>query len=405
VVVGSLLDLSNTYYNPGAMSLMTDPSLLLGTSAFELLSLTVSGETFPDRKLQTVTLRPLSSFFAMPVGKSIAISYLNRFTANYSLNSRVAKMTDIVPDLPGDEFLVGEINYLQRLDESWGGVTWSRKVKDNVGVGVSFYGTLRSQSMRSDNFAQAVNQSGAVGASRVVDYNYYSAGLVWKAGIAFDNAPLTWGVSMTTPTLHLFGSGKAFGTQSAFGVDLDGDGVPDPYVIGLEEDGIPATYHSPVSIAAGAQYTWRQWSFYASAEWFNGVGTYQVMDLPPFVVSTAGDTLFLTSETSARAVFNGGVGLEYELSKNFKLYGSFITDYSAATGNPDDLFTTSDWNLFHVSMGSKFRVSKLSLILGLGSAFGNKTFDIPPPEDIPQPLPAESKYRSLKVIVGIQTGT
>lgn len=406
VVVGSLLDLSNTYYNPGALSLLKDPSLILGTSAFQLLSLTVSGANFPDKKLETVSLRPLSGFFAAPVGKELAISYLNRFSAYYTLNSRVVTEGDFVPSIPGEELLVGEVTYQQALTESWGGLTWSRKVRDNVGVGVTGYGTLRNQSLRSDSFAQAVGMNDEAAAlNRVVDYSFYTVGLLAKAGISVDNDPFTWGVTLTTPTLGLFGSGKAFGTESAIGVDLDGDGTPDTELIGLDEEGLTAKYHSPFSIAAGVEYKFSRSSVFLSAEWFNSVSSYEALELPSMVVSTTGDTLFLNGDTSAKAVFNAGIGGEYAFTDQFKMYGSFITDYSAATGNPEDLFTSSAWDLYHASLGSKFRVSSFSLILGLGYAFGSKTLQFDPIDaDIPQPAPGKSDYRSLKAIVGIQAG-
>jgi len=405
VVVGSLLDLSNTYYNPGALPLLEDPSLLLGTSAFELLSLTVSRDTTPERKLSTITLRPLSSFVAIPVAGSWAISYLNRFSANYTLNSREVTDTGGVPGFPSDGVLVGEVLYEQNLTESWGGLTWSRKLRENIGFGFTTYGSLRTQSLRNQWFAEAVAPAGdAASLGRLIDYSYYDVGLVWKAGLAVDNSPLTWGVSLTTPILSLFGSGQAFGTRSAVGIDFTGDGVPDPNLIAIEEDGVSTTYHSPVSISGGAEYSFGNTSLFVTAEWYNAVGAYQVLDLPPFVVSTAGDTLFIDSYTSARAVLNGGLGVEYQVSKDFLLYGSVITDFSAASGNPDDLFTTSAWDLYHASLGSKFRVSTVSLILGFGFAFGNKSLDVSPTEEIPEPEPGESKYRSMKLIVGVQTG-
>jgi hypothetical protein len=405
VVVGSLLDLSNSYYNPGALPLLEDASLLLGTSAFELLSLSVTGDTHPQRKLDTVTLRPLSSFVAAPIGDALAISYLNRYSANYTLNSREVTDTGNVPGFPSDGVLVGEVLYQQNLTDSWGGLTWSKKVRENVGFGLTTYGSLRTQSLRSQGFAEAVAPTGeAASIGRLTDYSYYNVGLVWKAGLAVDNSPLTWGVSLTTPTLSLFGSGKVFGTRSALGIDFTGDGVPDPNLVAIDADGINATYHSPLSISAGAEYVFGKTSLFVTAEWFNAVGTYQVLDLPAFIVSTGGDTLFINSNTSAAAVFNGGVGAEYSVNEDFKFYGSLITDFSAATDSPDDLFTNSTWNLYHASLGSKFRVSKVSLILGFGFAFGNKNFNYPPTEDLPEPQPGKSRYRSVKLIVGIQTG-
>jgi len=405
LVVGSLLDLSNTYYNPGALGLLEDPSLLLGTSAFQLISLGVTGSNFTDRKLSTLSLQPLASFVAAPVGKEWAISFLSRFNSNYTLSSRIVTDIDAVPEFPGEELLVGEEIFNQRLTESWGGLTWSKKVRENVGFGLTTYGTIRNQNLRRQTFAQAVaSNDEAASVTRILDYSFYTAGLVWKAGLAFDHSPLTWGVSMTTPTLGLFGSGKAFGTRSTLGLDLTGDGQPDPNLVAIEEDGLKATYHSPLSVAAGAQYRFNRSSIFVTAEWFDAVSSYPALELPGFVVSTAGDTLFLESSTAARAVFNVGVGLEYVFTDRFKLYASMITDFSSATGNPEDIFTTSTWDLYQVSLGSKFAVSDVSLILGLGYAYGSKSLESALDEDLPEPTPGKATYRSVKLIVGLQAG-
>lgn len=44
-MVGSIIDLSSIYYNPGTLALQRNPAVILGTKAFELQTITFAVET------------------------------------------------------------------------------------------------------------------------------------------------------------------------------------------------------------------------------------------------------------------------------------------------------------------------------------------------------------------------
>jgi hypothetical protein len=177
------------------------------------------------------------------------------------------------------------------------------------------------------------------------------------------------GLNVTTPSLGLFGWGSAGSTLSFIGVDADGDGVPDPPVLSSQtEDDLDSYYKS--SWAVGGGFAWYRGStrWHASGEWFAPVDRFNVLDLP---VQEDGPQLILTQQL--KSVFNFGVGVEHDFGDETVLYGAAYTDFSASVGDPAVNVAVSNWNLYHVSAGVKFRVISNRFTLGATYSFGGKT--------------------------------
>ena len=66
--------------------------------------------------------------------------------------------------------------------------------------------------------------------SSVTDFNYSHYRMLLKLGVAWQTAGWNAGVSVTTPSLGVLGSGDAGYTLSLAGTDANGDGRPDPPV-------------------------------------------------------------------------------------------------------------------------------------------------------------------------------
>jgi len=106
--------------------------------------------------------------------------------------------------------------------------------------------------------------------------------LLWKIGLAFDFSRLNLGVTVTTPGINLFGDGSVASNQTVVGQDVDGDGTEELQVINDFQDDLSSHFNSPLSIAVGASYRWGSRIFYASAEWFNKVNQFDVLETEPF---------------------------------------------------------------------------------------------------------------------------
>lgn len=412
VVVGSILDLSSTYYNPGSSALTEDRTLVLTTSAAELTTITVKNGAGQGKDLRSVRLVGAPSIFAVSLSSpesrhKWAISYLTHYDVDFKVDARRIDPAGA----PGSK-TYAEVNLSQRLTEPWGGVSWSYRANPQIGLGATMYGALRSQRGRFQNTAEAI-ASDSTGASLLGmnEYSYWNVRLLWKAGVFLDSRPLKAGLAITTPGLSLFGSGSSGINLFTLGVDTNGDGTPESAMAANYQDGLSTTIKSPLSIALGVSYALGPTSLFATVESFGGIPLYDVLEPQPFVAQSSGDTLLPRYSDAARAVTNWGIGIEHHLARRTTLYGGFITDRSAFVYDPEDLLeSVSSWDIYHVALGGTFVVSMLEFTLGGNFSWGNggveQLGDVSQPvkQLADNPLVRGVRYRAFRFIFGITAG-
>jgi hypothetical protein len=410
-VVGSILDLSSSYYNPGALALMEDPSVLLSGRAFEYWSLSVRDSTGSRRLLKTDSFGPAPSIFTtlLPIGSErLAFTVLTRQDFDVRTETRSERTVELDPG--GPAAVNTELVVDQDMTELWFGVTWSRLWQQNLGFGMTPYFIYRGQRTRIQSLASAVDTLGAVAtATAVDDFSYTHYRLLLKIGMLWrrDEA-LNVGFNLTTPSLGLgFASGgRAHVNRTTTGVDVDGDGEPDDIAVNHTDDDLAASYASPLSIAAGLSYRFDRGTLHLTAEWFDGVAPYAVMETTNIPQVPPGLTLTQRLTQELRAVTNVGVGMEYQLSDQWHLFGSFATDFSAATANSTSNHSLSSWNLYHLTGGAAFKISGLDLTAGLGHSFGNEDGELLEDTVVggqvigAGPIAGRFSYRAWRLIIG-----
>jgi hypothetical protein len=129
VVVGSTRDLSATFYNPGALALTKDPSLLASVESFETTSIKATSE--PALLDFTATnLRPSPTLFAFAFPRSwtgshtVAISALTRQDFDLRIDN-----WQVTPTGSGG----GESLFDQNLNENWFGLSWAHPAGERFG--------------------------------------------------------------------------------------------------------------------------------------------------------------------------------------------------------------------------------------------------------------------------------
>jgi hypothetical protein len=297
----------------------------------------------------------------------------------------------------------------QSVNESWGGLTASRRLSDRWGIGLTWYGVYRGQRSRNELSVLATAESGAaLSVLGVTAFDYYHARTLAKLGVAYDDHRLQLGLSVTTPGLGLFGSGTVGYTRSLSGVDANGDGIPDPPSLETRtEEGLPTDYRSSWAVGAGAAWRRGDTRFHLSAEWYAPVDRFTVLALP-LEESGSNEGVELTQQLES--VLNAGLGVEHEFGRDVSLYGAFRTDFSASTGDPTVNVALSDWNLYHVSAGLSFRIGDSQFTLGATGSFGSRTRPLAtplPPEDLPAAgLNADVgiRYRRVVFLLGFLFG-
>ena len=376
-VIGSVRDMSATYYNPGALGYIADPAVLVSANAYQIESLKIkdgggAGVDLSESRFNLLPNMLAGAFKKSWLGRNrLAYSFLTRHRVDAEVRGGRTSQIDVLPD-PGTEQFAGAVRASRDAKELWAGVTWARPVRDKVGVGITTYLSIRSEGSVTEIFAQALSDSGNM--ALLFDVDNFSASmysLLWKAGLGIDLDPLTLGLTVTTPNVQVIGTGRAGFNVSGVNIDMDGDMTPENgFVTSLQED-VDATYKSPLSIGAGVGYAFARTKLNVAAEWFAAIDAYDVLDLSPFISQSTGQTVVPTLRDAKESVVNVAAGVEHEFNDTYRGFLSFNTDNSAYS--PESEVAVTGYDIAHVTAGGSVLLGRTRLMLGISLAWGSET--------------------------------
>ena len=412
LVIGSAVDISAVYYNPGALALIKDPELILTSKVFELTDYRADGQEPRPLELDDLRIDEAPGFFGgtMPFkfldNHVLAYSVFTRHRQKLKLDGAIVWSGDVSDTLPGIEDAFAQVLLTRDLSETWVGLSWSAPL-GKFGLGVSQFLAYRSQKstrlIGGDFYNATVPAASSSGAETV--FSYWNARLLWKLGLSWEWEGVSWGFTATTPSLSLLGQGRTLFNVSSVGQDVDGDGVPDPVFVAAYEDGLGANYRSPWSLGLGAAYGFGKSRVHFSAEYFARNNEFVIMDGGEFVGQSTGDTLSLTLTDQQDDVFNFGLGFRHQLSTQVTGYASFRTDFSSVDQGDVDASISGPLNLYFITVGTALKIPITDITLGLGYGWGSSTVpvlirDFIEGDDIVDQLPNSFKmiYRSLRFI-------
>lgn len=395
-VVGSVTDLGSTFYNPGRLAFKTELGFLISAKIYQLETVTVKdglgkGIDLPYSSFGTAPSLVAGSF-NLPFFKNhhFAYSFLTRQRSEAHFVLRESATKDVIASAPGDELFGGEITSSQNIKDEWLGLTWAHDLGAKAGVGLTNYVSIRSHSSSYRIMLEALKQNNESAVLlRLNEFDYKTYGLLWKAGLAFDFSPITAGLTITTPRLNITGSGSTLFNDLQAGVDRDGDGVNDDLVEANLQTDLEAVYKSPWAIGAGVGVQIKRSRLHFSAEWYDQVDKFAVLDPADYVGQSTGDTQRRKIIQELNDVLNFGMGVELYLSEKFSGYGSFATDFSALGPEVSGLRESgeetnaaiSSWDLYHLAGGAVFKVARAELAMGVAYAHGSQ--DLPRADSIP----------------------
>ncbi len=414
-VIGAPVDLSATFYNPGGIALGLEQDFFLTSKTFQFANIevkNVAGEGL-DFTSQQVGIIPSFVGGFLPrkwlgAENKLAYSLLQRFDSRFEVTTRTITSLDSIPGLGVGVDFFGEAAADSRLTETWGGVSWARKYGERLGLGATMYGAYRYERGRTQVLAEALTaaDTGAV----IVDINafrYWNFRFVWKIGAMYTLDNFSFGLALTTPGLDLFGSGSAGLNQFVLAPDIPTDTVANRFVA-VEREG-SSTYKSPVSIGAGMAYEFSRTRVFGSAEWYNNVGPYDILDLEAFVGQTTGDTIQVTLVQELKSVVAWALGVQHKLSDKVSGYLSFAFDPATAPDSPGSRDATSvgNWDIHTITAGATFPAGSSELTLGLGFGWGNGTAEqladfgnISGGDILPTAVQTPIDYTSLRFTIG-----
>jgi hypothetical protein len=404
VVVGSTRDLSATFYNPGALALTKDPSLLASVQSFEATWLSASTDS-PFLDFHSSQIRPAPTLFAFALPRSwtgshtIAVSGLTR----QDFDLRVDDWQVSVPHQAGAESL-----FDQSLNENWFGLSWAHTAGEELGLGLDIRG-LPGQRTRREISGQAALAPNVGGAALIVeDFTFSNYRVLWKAGFSTQRDNWDVGLAVTTSSVQLFGSGSASYTRSAVGADLGAGPVVSVSV--QHQDDLESTYQSPWSVALGGAYRTGANQFNATVEWFGSVEGYDVLDTSGFATDPAAAGLRKRLHEEVKSVVNFGVGFQRKVSERFSYYAAFTTDFTFANEDASAANSLSTWDIYHVTAGTSLIVGTVKLTMGAAYSFGSDARPITtisvPPATLPllNDVPFDVKFSRVRMLVGFDFG-
>jgi len=413
-VIGSVFDLSAVFYNPGRLALVTDPRLLLAGNVFRATRITLEDAINNGKDLTDTQVGGVPSLFAGELRLKflgdyrLAYSFLTRQDFDLEVTERIDLRGTQVPD-PGLTLFSAGLLFDQDMDEYWGGLTLAKAISEKIGLGVSMFVAVRSQQSRLQVLAQAVDTVGNAGiALQQEGYSYQSWRLLGKLGIGGDFGKWRVGVSLTTPGLGLFGSGKAAFDQTLITQDLGGPGTSISDVTTSTQPDLPAQYKSPLSIGAGVGYTMGPARVHASVEWYDAVPAYSVLAPTPVLLPDSTMATFGLTQ-NLQSVTNVALGAEYRLSPRFTAYGGYRTDRSAIDPSAPGNTSLSLWDIDHLSAGGTFGIGGSNFTLGGIYAWGSHNIagiDLVPGGGGPVTGPDELlvSFRRFTFILGFSIG-
>ena len=408
-VIGSVSDLSATYYNPGAIALFEDVQFILSALVYQFENYSIQDGAAEGIDLDFSTVIPSPSFVAFDfdfdfLGKDkLALSILTRQTASFEFSTRIIDSLDVIGSSPGKESFAGGFGYEKKFDDIWGGITYSTKLSKLVGVGLTGYLAYIPHRVSSETVLQALSSSGDIASfTNINNYNFNSLRTIFKFGVGVNLDPLTLGLTLTSPSVKILGSGSV-GTHKFL------SGVDSTIFQSNYQDDVEAEYKNPLSIGLGGAYRFGKVNLHLSAEWFNKIDSYTVLDSEPYLSQGSGEQLSNDLTHEAKSIINFGVGLDYMMSKAFIISAGFVTDFTAKViDTKTNLTTVSNWDVYHISAGASFPIAGSKTTLGVSYSFGSDKFqndiDITPDPDDPEDITRNNdvNFSRIKVLFGFE---
>ncbi len=389
-VIAGVRDNTAIYYNPGALGFIQQPSLSVDANVYKIDKIFIDDGLGNGVNLNSAQLsiypQIISGLVNLTKNDHWKFSYalLTRQYANVLMNTRYTNSDFASGQISPNEKFIGALDYNNQLNEQWLGLGVGYRINDHWSVGGTLFISYRAQSYQMSNYLRVVlkddttNLFGSVNNDRSLKYKTFSG--LFKFGVAYQTGRWKLGLTLTTPSIQVYGKGDIQREESL--IVLDTAGAGDGYVIMGRKTSIKAIYKRPVSIGFGLEYATEKTRITFSCEYFTKIKTYHLFEpqSDPFVYPQSADTgayhneleSFLHVQNAAQPVFNFGIGFSQELGSRFTLMLGARTDFSSYT-SPEEgdrfLHDNAGWDLYHFSAGLSYHQKRNTVTLGFTYSF------------------------------------
>ena len=407
-VVGGGSGPSAIYFNPAAIAAGGKSVFSFNASLFSLGFYNMNNALGTDIDLTFSKLVVQPRFISLLLQPkwnrdvSMEVAVFNNASFDLTMNDVVDRQMDILPQLPGDERYHALYRFWNKYRDDWLGIGGAWRVNQNLLVGLSWFGTIKSlkYEQQVDIDAMPLRDTIFDGTEAIPFYsaNYTNTEAVrfndyrmlLKGGILYTGDRLSIGATIKTPSLRIYSDGKRVYRKEKQSniMDESGEDFREDYVIvdAQVKKAVKTNFKEPFSIAAGfvLHNDDESNSGFLTLEYFSSIKPYTIVSTPvnpsittEKIFNSMSNKEWLSFAHAARPVFNVAIGYRQKIAENLLLLTGFKTDLNYRRGA--DYQSYEDFNrmqaleinLYYVSVGLRLNIRGNELITGLNYGFGN----------------------------------
>lgn len=409
-------DQSAVIINPATLSAATQSSFNFSTNAVGFNAIKFQnglGQGFTVKNSSLTILPSLAAGVIKPKNskKDMVIGYA-LYTSNTDLlnfSDRVETKLNLINEIesPGEENYLAQYNVSTNLDEIniVGGVGWN--ITPGLSLGLSQNFIYRSQEYAQKFSAYAIPDQGTGATVDLTgtNYDYYArySRLITFTKIGLNAKLNKWdlGLTISTPTLGIMGTGYILADLSLSNIRLDED-LNQPrrnFLANGEFDKIKATYKYPVNAALGISRVFGKVRMYGGVSWYGIIDAYNILDpgdaaflQPPSDQNVLYTSKALSLWSTNQTVINWSIAADWMIRDDYHLLFSLRSDEYYSDFDPEqDGFNVAikQWDNYHFTLGTQRKFGWSEWVVGLRYNFAKRI-------DYPQPIsftdPSEDNF-------------
>jgi hypothetical protein len=396
-VIANNKDSGVLFYNPALLALSHKKTTSISGTVYQLQSIKIAdgagdGKDLRSKVFSTIP-QMLTGNFSLNKKKPFYISYaiINNPVISYRTTQRVDAHINVLDDRysPGPEFYVGQYIEQNSVNEMTALVSTGFVLKPGLSAGLSVEGQTHRQHRNFNSITRALINTGdslslpMASNDALYDLNYTHIGLKFKGGLAYDAGRHHLGLVLTSPLIHVGGSGTLLADNAVNNIPDTASGDNIHFLANLRQTGLKPKWKMPFSVAFGYAYDHGKGQLYFAAEYFHSIKEYSVI-VPKkgyFLRPDTGDNDVLTDallrlKDARKAVVNFAAGFSYSVRPDITAYCGFRTDFTYADkdlyiNDAGNEVNTSLWNIFHCQLGANLKRKKYNLRVGVLLSYGH----------------------------------
>lgn len=402
-VVGGDPDASSIFYNPAMISQAEQSNLALTANLFKFEILRLDNALGEDLNISKDEFNVIPRFISYTTKRGddidIEFAFFTRNQDEITIFENYSTETDILNLPDGEEFYNGELQYKRKYSDQWFSLGLSQRFAEKFTLGLGTYFPLKNYKSERELNVSAFPRTDSVTYNGVPG-EYYGATtserslmkawnlrLLWKLGMHYQAGDLGIGLTITVPSIYLFGNGEVKREISHVNIydPQSLDPVTDLTIIDHQEN-VKADLKDPFSVAFGFHYKSEggRSSIMMTAEYFAPISEHNVLSTEAgneqateSVLAALNGEPFLTVKREAQAVLNVALGYRYKASEKVSLVGGVRTDFTAIDKDQPESdaspwFDLIPYDIYHFTVGADLRLPRLEFVTGIQISAGRK---------------------------------